>query len=134
MSNLLRVGALAVLTVGLLFGGAAYAADPQAKIQPLPEDSVLTGVVVEPPKVINRSRLGIVTEEIKMSVRVPYRDLDMATPAGVAELDKRVDEAANYVCRQLERMYPSGAPERRQCTRDAIDDAQPQVLIARVNG
>ena len=132
MSRSIRPAALAI---SLMWAGAAFAAEPPLdKIQPLPQDSVLSGVVVEPPKVIDRNRLSVVTEEIKMSVRVPYRDLDMATPAGVVELDKRVEEAAVYVCRQLERMYPAGGPERRQCTRDAIDDAQPQVLVARVNG
>ena len=74
------------------------------------------------------------TEGIEDSTTTAITQATVTAGVDWVELDKRVEEAAVYVCRQLERMYPAGGPERRQCTRDAIDDAQPQVLVARVNG
>jgi UrcA family protein len=98
---------------------------------PPPEDSVLTGVTVSVPRTIKRERYGVVSQVVNMSVRVPYGDLDLQTPAGAAELDKRVREAGNYVCRQLEVMYPVGSPDTFGCVKEAIGDAQPQVVLAR---
>jgi len=67
---------------------------------------------------------------MSLSVRVPYNDLDMHTPTGVAELDRRVSAAAAYVCAQLERKYPDGSPERFYCAKNAIAGAKPQVIKA----
>ena len=64
-------------------------------------------------------------------MRVPYDDLDMRTPAGVAELDARVAKAAAYVCDQLDKQYPEGSPETFYCTKNAIAGAKPQVIKAR---
>ena len=132
MSDFLRNTALVGLTsLGLLWSGAAFALDePIDKIQPPPAGSLLSGVEVSVPKVIERTRYGVTTTEISMSVHVPYGDLDMRTPGGVKALDKRVAEAATYLCVQLERIYPDGSPERSDCARRAIGDAQPQVILA----
>ena len=66
-----------------------------------------------------------------MSVRVSYADLDMKSPDGVAELDRRVNVAANYVCKQLDRRYPEGDPDSFYCAKNAISGAKPQVIQAR---
>ena len=122
---------LAGLAAGLLFGSAAYADDPPpGPPKPPPADSVLSGVTVTAPKTIEQNRDGVTSQIVKMSVRVPYGDLDMRTPAGVATLNQRVREAANYVCGQLENMYPTGSPEEFYCAKQAIGDAQPQVIKA----
>lgn len=122
--------------LGLVWGGAAQAQDeaPVERIRPPPDSAVISGVTVSVPKVVERTRYGVVTKELSMSARVPFRDLDMRTPAGVAELDRRVAEAADYICRQLEIMYPDGTPEEYYCVRQAIGEAQPQVLLARSPG
>lgn len=136
MSSVLHNCALAGLAaLGLAWSGPAAALDPPGgKMQPLPPDSVLNGVVVHPPKTIQRDRMGMILQLMTMSVHVPYRDLDMSTPTGVAELDKRVSEAARYICRQLEILYPNGSPDSFYCAKEAVSDAQPQVVAARVSG
>jgi UrcA family protein len=134
MTQSLRNGTLAGLAaLGLLAAGAAYAADsaPTGRMLPPPDDAVISGVTVSVPKVVERTKYGMLTKEIEMSVRVPYGDLNMLTPEGQAELDRRVAEAADYACDSLDRMYPEGTPVERQCRRLAVSEAQPQVILAR---
>ena len=123
-----------VAAVLALTGGAALAQSLEPSnlpLQPPPADSTVGEVSIEAPKIIERSRLGVVTLEATMSVRVPYGDLDLKTPQGSAELDRRVRVAANSVCDQLERRYPEGSPERFWCTKNAIAGTRPQVIKAR---
>ena len=123
-----------VAAVLALTGGAALAQSLEPSNLPLlppPADSTVGEVSIEAPKIIERSRLGVVTLEATMSVRVPYGDLDLKTPQGSAELDRRVRVAANSVCDQLERRYPEGSPERFWCTKNAIAGTRPQVIKAR---
>lgn len=100
-------------------------------LQPPPEGATVGEVVIEAPKFVERSRLGIVSAEVSMSVRVPYGDLDMKSEDGAAELDRRIQVAADYVCGQLERRYPQGAPETFYCAKDAVRGTRPQVIKAR---
>jgi UrcA family protein len=99
--------------------------------EPPPADATVSGVTITAPRTIERSRTSGITQEMTMSARVPYGDLDMKTGDGVAELNRRVDEAAKYVCRQLTMMYPNGEPDTFACVKDAVGDAQPQVRVAR---
>jgi UrcA family protein len=100
-------------------------------LQPPPADAVVGEVVIEAPKVVERQRYGTIGQEISMSVRVSYADLNMQSPDGAAELDRRVNVAANYVCEQLDRRYPEGAPEVFYCAKNAVNGAKPQVIKAR---
>ncbi len=118
--------------LALAAAGAAQAQSRDGQpMQPPPEGSVITGVTVTVPKVVERTRYGSTTSEVFMSVRVPYGDLDLGTPSGAAELDRKVGEAGEYVCDQLDRMYPTGSPDEFSCTRRAINEARPQVIKAR---
>lgn len=134
MSQLIRKGALAGALLLALSCGVTVSAQPASLSAPLPEGSVLEPLVVEPPKVIERTRYGVVLQEQTMSLRVPYDDLDMGSPAGVAELDRRVAEAAELICRRLEIALPEGSPERYFCEREAVRGARPQVIRARNSG
>jgi UrcA family protein len=100
-------------------------------LQPPPPGLTVGEVVIEAPKVVERQRYGVVGQEVLMSVRVSYADLDMKTPAGAATLDQRVKDAANYVCKQLDRRYPVGDPDSFYCAKNAVVDAKPQVIKAR---
>jgi UrcA family protein len=100
-------------------------------LQAPPADAVVGEVVIESPKVVERTRYGVIGQEVLMSVRVSYADLDMQSAGGVAELDRRVNVAANYVCEQLDRRYPEGAPELFYCAKNAVNGAKPQVIKAR---
>jgi UrcA family protein len=129
-----KSAAVGLAAFGLLHGAALAQQGPIGPPKPPPADSVLNGVEVTSPRTISRERYGLVSQEVNMSVKVPYDDLDMRTPAGVAELDKRVTEAARYVCGELQAMYPAGTPERFYCVKDAIGGAQPQVVKASAPG
>lgn len=135
MSNLFRNSALAGLALGLtLVGGASALTPPGGLLQPPPADSSLTGVTVSVPKVVETTRYGVVSSLATISVRVPYGDLDMKSPAGVAELDRRIDQAGKYVCHQLEVLYPVGSPEEFYCAKEAVRSAEPQIIRARADG
>lgn len=133
MTRSARQFALWGLAAASLFWTAAAQAEIPVgmPMQPPPADSVLSGVTVTVPKVVERTRYGVVSSDVSMSVRVPYGDLDLTSPAGVTELNKRVAEAGNYVCHQLERMYPVGSPDEFYCVKEAISGAQPQIVAAR---
>ncbi len=127
--------ALLAAAMIVLSAGAALAqpAPPTSglPLQPPPSDAVVGEVTIEAPKVVERTRYGVIGQEILMSVRVSYADLDMQSADGVAELDRRVNVAANYVCKQLDRRYPAGEPEAFYCAKNAVSGAKPQVIQAR---
>ena len=136
MSQFLRNTALiGAVSFGLMSGGAAYAdVPPGGAMEPPPADSLLSGVTVSVPKTIETTRYGIRSQEVFMSVRVPYGDLDMKSAAGVATLQKRVTDAGTYICRQLAIMYPVGTPDNYGCVRDAVKGAEPQIIKASAPG
>jgi UrcA family protein len=103
-------------------------------LQPPPQGVTVGEVIIEAPKLRERSRLGVEMMDLSMSVAVPYGDLDLKTPGGATELDRRITLAADYVCKQLERRYPEGSPETRACAREAVRDTRPQVIRARNSG
>ena len=79
---------------------------------------------------ISRTSSGVPIEEISLKRRVSYSDLDLAMEAGVATLEKRVTEAANGACKELDKMYPLTAPSEMSCSKAATDDAMKQVHAA----
>lgn len=132
--SLLQSTVLAALLATAAASTALAQRDPPQSglpLQPPPAGLTVGEVVIEAPKVVERQRYGTIGQEVLMSVRVSYADLDMATPDGVAELDRRVSEAAKYVCGQLDRRYPQGDPDSFYCAKNAVSDAKPQVIQAR---
>lgn len=127
---------LALAAALTLTAGAAMAQRPSdlpdsgLPLQPPPAGVTVGEVIIEAPKVVERSRMGVVSMDVSMSVRVPFGDLDMHTPDGVTELNRRVVVAANYVCEQLDRKYPEGSPEKFYCAKEAVSGAKPQVIRA----
>jgi UrcA family protein len=119
--------------LGLLCGGAALAQN-EAVGPALPTPSDLSGVTVTAPRTIEQNRDGVTLQVVSMSVHVPYGDLDMHSAAGAAELDKRVTKAADYICNSLASMYPNGYPETFFCAKQAVSDAQPQLIKAKAPG
>jgi UrcA family protein len=120
-------GAAAVLGLALI-GGAALAQNAT----PPKEDSTIGGVTVTAPKVIEQNRDGVTSSVLTMSVHVPYGDLNLHTPEGVAELNARVQKAAEYVCTRLSSQYPNGYPDDIGCEKDAVSNAGPQIVKAKL--
>lgn len=69
------------------------------------------------------------------SVSVNYKDLDLSTPAGQAELDHRLDRAAREVCGMDEIQTGTRIPSRsaRKCYKNAREklDERIAMLVAR---
>lgn len=73
------------------------------------------------------------------SVAVPYRDLDLASEAGQAELDRRIDRAARHVCGLDQQRTGTRlrASESRKCYREArqaLDTRMAEVVRGRAVG
>jgi len=86
---------------------------------------VLTKAVVE-----HSVSTGAPIEDVVITHRVSYADLDLRTQAGAAELRRRVQETARVACKQLDDLYPLEEKKARECTQTAIADASPQVRNA----
>ena len=61
---------------------------------------------------------------------VDYRDLDLSTPAGAADLHKRVAESAIAVCARLGELFPKDYTTDEQCQQEAVKAAMVQVRAA----
>jgi UrcA family protein len=69
---------------------AALFATTPAHAQPTSEEIIVTG------------RYGTVPESVKsLSLAVSYRDLDLSTPSGQAELKHRIGLTARFLCDKL---------------------------------
>ena len=119
----------ALIAASAAFCAGAALAQNAAPEQPT--DTALSGVTVTAPRVVTQPLYGTSEKQMSLSVRVKFRDLDMSTPGGVAELDRRVAEATQYACRQLGILYPDARPEQRTCERETLSDTQPQLALAR---
>ncbi len=125
--SLCNAALIAAAGVALCAGAAAA----QTAAPEQPTDAALSGVTVTAPRVVTRPLYGTSTKQMSLSVRVKFRDLDMSTAAGVAELDRRVAEATEYACRQLGAMYPDARPDQRMCERETLTGTEPQLVMAR---
>ena len=113
---------------GLLIGAGGALAQ---NAEPPKEDATVGGVTVTAPRTIEQNRDGVTSQVVTMSVHVPYGDLDLHTPQGLAELDSRVKKAATYVCTRLSGLYPNGYPDDIGCEKEAVSGAQPQLIKAK---
>jgi len=79
-------------------------------------------------------------EHLSLSLAVNYSDLDLRTPAGVNELEARIQAAAEAACAKIDAYYPQQlyvpTPGDQQCVRSAVRAAMPQVgrLVASRGG
>lgn len=107
------------LAVGLCLTGSALAADE------LPTITIGAGVMTKTD--IGTSSSGVPLEKVTITHRVSYADLNLATHAGAAELQRRVKETARAACKQLHELYPLEANDTFQCAKSAVAQASAQV-------
>ncbi len=120
--QILRGAGPILLAAGLCLTGPALADSPKTITI---NAGVLTRTVVD---YAASTRAPI--ENVTITRRVSYADLDLSTQAGAAALERRVKEAASAGCKQLDNLYPLEDKEARECTRMAVAEASPQVLHA----
>jgi len=115
----IRVGqTFAVLVVGscAMLGSMARAAPME----------VVTVEVARSQKVA-QTRYGVPVREITIVSSVSYADLDLATPQGVKELEKRVRETATSSCKEMDVKFPVEGYGQDECIKNAVDGAMSQV-------
>jgi UrcA family protein len=74
--------------------------------------------------------------ELSLSARVSYAGLDLATSAGAKELEARVNDAAQTVCKEIGRLYPDAWPTAAECAKSAAAKAMVRVheVVAKAGG
>ena len=69
------------------------------------------------------------TQAETVSVAVEYGDLDLATPAGTAALDQRIDAAASKVCQKPDIRSLKRMAAWEECKATAKTDAMEQLSV-----
>lgn len=64
-----------------------------------------------------------------ISIAVEYGDLDVASPAGAAELDQRIDAAASKVCHKPDIRSVKAMAAWEECKATAKADAMEQLSV-----
>ena len=77
--------------------------------------------------VVGKSPIGAPIKELTIRSRVSYADLDLATAAGAATLEKRVKDAAASSCKEIKVDVPVQGWTVDRCIKEATDDAMVQV-------
>jgi UrcA family protein len=116
-----RALGLAVASL-ILAGGAVMAAEPISE--------VTISASRESKVVVGRNYTGAPIEEVTLTRRVGYSDLDLKTKAGADALDKRVAEAAEATCAELDKQYPLLPNTSADCAKTANANAMVQVKAA----
>lgn len=120
--RLVRKLSPALLAVGVCLGSVSLADTP------LPTINIEASVVSK--KVIAMSSSGVPTEQVTVTRRVSYSDLDLKTYAGAAALKRRVEDAAQAACKQIDELYPIEQAQAPSCVKDSVAAADEQVKAA----
>jgi UrcA family protein len=111
--------ALSGALAAALIGGAAVA--QQA------EDVTVQATRIPNIKTVGHTMSGIPIKEMSLSYRISTAGLDLASHAGAMGLEKRVQDAAMEVCRELGKKYPDSTPNDADCAKEAADKAMVKV-------
>jgi UrcA family protein len=82
---------------------------------------------------------GMPVEQLQVDRQVSYADLDLTTPSGAAELNRRITEAAKEDCEQLDTAdpidlsYTDGASCVKAATDGALKQVKAAIVAARTN-
>lgn len=74
-----------------------------------------------------RSSTGVPVVMLTVSYKVSYQDLDLTTTEGMAELTKRIEDAAKHGCREIGLAYRTAQPSDWLCARLATKEAIAEV-------
>ena len=104
---------------GVLLAAAATIVCGAAGAQPVQE---LQDITVTSARVVTvgRSQIGGPEQEVRLSRAVNSSDLDLATPEGMAELENRVEQMSEALCKELDQLYPLDEAQSRDCAKAAV--------------
>jgi len=76
---------------------------------------------------IARTSSGLPVLALSVTHYVPYTDLDLATSAGMAELESRVNQAALHGCREIDLAYRNAEPSNATCAKLATRETMAKI-------
>lgn len=117
MSKLLQAQVMALLAA-VAIGGTAVGQET--------EEVTVRGPGIES-TVVERSATGVPVVMFTVSYKVSYEDLDLTTTEGMAELTKRIEDAAKQGCREIGLAYRTAQPSDWLCARHATREATAKV-------
>jgi UrcA family protein len=108
----------------------ALAAASAAAVAQTPEVKIQAGQVQT--TTVGNSYTGIPIERLQVELPVSYANLDLATSAGAAELEKRVGETAKEACAQIDAADPidMSDSDNISCVKEATAGAMKQARAA----
>jgi len=110
--------------------GAMSAAVASALVSSVAVAQDITGVTVQATRIPTkefRVSGGIPIVTMSLSYGVSYADLDLASRAGAAELEKRVHDAAMAACKEIAKQLPESTPSVAECADKAAGKAMIKV-------
>ena len=117
MRNLLQAQAIVLLAAVAISGGA---------VGQETEEVTVRGPGIQSTEV-ERSTTGVPVVMFTVSYKVQYEDLDLTTTEGMAELTKRIEDAATQGCREIGLAYRTAQPSDWLCARHASKEALAEV-------
>jgi UrcA family protein len=119
---------------GIAIGVAASMSMGTIAVAEEVQEVVVTAKGVVAQKPAGKTATGIPLVDVALSYGVSYAGLDLASAAGAAELEKRVNDAAKEVCKEISSQRPLAnfTTSDAECTKAAADKAMVTVhaLIA----
>ena len=126
----MKVCFLPVSVAAFLLTGSSVLAQP---VQQGEEITVVTPHTIDK-KRVGTSLIGAPIEEISLTHRVNFSDLDLRKQSDVAILESRVKDAATLGCKELDQLYPDSmfppVAMNKSCFQTAMDGTMPQVAEA----
>lgn len=119
-----------VRTTRIILAAAAVAVASSGAIA---QQSGVPEVKIEASRSVTRvgtSTIGAPIELVQLIRRVSYKDLDIATASGAAELQKRIRDTAQSACKQLDTLYPLDHVDTTLCVKEAVNNSTTQVQAA----
>ncbi len=137
-----RTSLLRLAGIGLgILSGAAIAQAADSNMPANTSDASLTQITIEASHQVHKKQVGmtytgIPIEQVTLTRHVSYRDLNLHTPAGTAELDRRIEATAKEACNQLKTLYPLDMwdTDNRQCINGAVGRAMQQAKNLEATG
>ena len=114
---------------GLVLGLTAIASGSTSAYAGTLETITVTGSRAVSQKSVGTSTIGADVREVSLSYKVNAADLDLASSAGKAELEKRVKATASAACKELKRLAfgDPTSPDDATCVKKAVDEAMATV-------
>jgi UrcA family protein len=108
----------AVAAVACGFVISAAAAEPTPEITVLGTRTMVNVKTERDP--LNPTPLS---KTFSLSYGVSIKDLDLASASGATELEKRVNDSALAICKEIGRQYPESGPDDATCAKLAAKKA-----------